>query len=444
MFKDKLQFSRERLEFFYSILILVTIPVLLVANTILLSISVRNNFDTELRRKADMANSLIASVAQTSLADQSKLQQEVDQFKAAGEDLEEIIIAQPVAGSNKFTIVAASSKNQVGKDTNDLQLQIAATRKQSIAQLVKDSTGRRYWSVLRPVVKDGQVLAVVGSTVSLEHADALIGNTLLRSLAILTVMVIVIILLLLNHFRFVQYAQLFRKLQEVDQLKNDFLSVATHELRAPMTVIKGNISNLLDGIGGIMDNQAKSTLADMYTETERLNSMVNDLLNVSRIEQGRITYDMAVVDAREIIEKVVTNFHDKAVQKGLTLAYEKPEAPALINVDSGRLTEIMTNLVDNAIKYSRQGTVTVTHKPADKKVRISVRDTGIGMNAAARERLFDRFYRVQNEQTKDIPGTGLGLWIIKQYIEHMNGTITVDSLENVGTEFIVEFPQASS
>jgi signal transduction histidine kinase len=252
---------------------------------------------------------------------------------------------------------------------------------------------------------------------------------------------VLIVLLLLNHFKFVQYAMLFRKLKEVDQLKNDFLSVATHELRAPMTVIKGSIENLVDGITGKVDERGKETLTTISAETDRLNGLVTDLLNVSRLEQGRISYKFETIDARDTCARLVEQFTAKAKSKGMEISYEKPETPATISVDSGRLIEIMTNLIDNAIKYSRKGTVVVSHKDDAEHVRISVRDTGIGIAAKDRERLFSRFYRVQTDETHGIPGTGLGLWIIKQYIESMHGTISVDSLEGVGTEFVVEFPR---
>ena len=112
----------------------------------------------------------------------------------------------------------------------------------------------------------------------------------------------------------------------------------------------------------------------------------------------------------------------------------------IITADHGRILEIFTNLIDNAIKYSLKGEVTVTHSIEKDIVKTIVKDTGIGLSAKEREKLFSRFYRVQNEKTSAISGTGLGLWIIKQYIEAMKGKIYVDSLEGVGSSFTVEFP----
>lgn len=439
MFPGKLQVSRERLEFYYSIAVMIAIPVLIVANTLIIINAVQKDYNTELRQKADLVNGVIASSIVRDLDSPETLQAYVETISQENAELTDIHISQP-SPSSQFMMLATTDKARAGRPFTDIQSSLAANKQQSIAQLITTASGERKWSVIRPVVVDDKVVAVVSSAASLKEADALIANTLLQSLGIVGFTVVLSILLLLNHFKFVEYAMLFRKLKEVDQLKNDFLSVATHELRAPMTVIKGTIENLEDGIGGKVDKQAKATLDGMFNETERLNSLVTDLLNVSRIEQGKISYDMTDFDAREVIGQIVTQFTPRAAEKGLQLSYERPEQPVTVHVDRGRLVEIMTNLVDNAIKYSRTGTVVVSHKPADGTTRISVRDTGLGMSATERERLFKRFYRVQNDNTKGIPGTGLGLWIIKQYIESMHGSISVDSLEGVGTEFIVEFP----
>ncbi len=447
MFKEKFQFSRERLEFLYSVGLLVLIPVLVAANTLILVVAIRGDFDTELRRKASLANEVIAQSVKPDLNDPVALQAQVNGFTAANKELQQVTIAVPTEGQ-QFRVVASSDRQKVGSTSGSLQLLAVSSSKKAVAQDIEAADGERAWSVVSPVIIGQNVQAVITTDVSSKQADALIGNTLLRSLGIVAVTVLLIVLLLLNHFKFVQYALLFRKLKEVDQLKNDFLSVATHELRAPMTVIKGNIENLVDGITGTVDERGKESLLTMMAETDRLNSLVNDLLNVSRLEQGKISYNYEVFDASEVVEKLVEQFRTKAEDKGLSISYAEPEAPAIVNVDRGRLIEIMTNLIDNAIKYSRTGSVAVSFKDDQKDganhVRISVRDTGIGISAEARQRLFSRFYRVQTDQTKGIPGTGLGLWIIKQYIESMHGTITVDSLENVGTEFVVGFPRVET
>lgn len=445
MLKDKLQISRERLEYYYSIFILIIIPVLIAGNTLLMTGAVRQNADIELRRKADLVNSVLSSVISQHITDPTNLQNTVQTVSESRPELANIaVIKADPANNSSYKIIANKDANKVGNTISNVQYSLVSSSKKPIAQLLDTDHGR-VWNVVNPILdSNNNVAGLVTLDVSLNPADNLISSLLLRSLVIMSVSVIGVVLLLINHFKFVEYAMLFRKLKEVDQLKNDFLSVATHELRAPMTVIKGNISNIMDGLYGDIGEEVKPALQDMYEESERLNNLVTDLLNVSRIEQGRIKYDIQNVNPQDIIQKIVDQFQPKATTKGLTLNFVSAKQNIMISVDPGRLNEIMINLVDNAIKYSREGTVTITQRLATTKVQISVKDTGIGMSAGDRSKLFNRFYRIQNEQTKDIGGTGLGLWIIKQYIESMNGHISVDSLEGVGSEFIIEFPITKS
>lgn len=441
--QNKFQVNRTRLEFYYSIFILVIIPVLITANTLLLVVSVRRSFDTELRRKADLANTIIGTLIADQLEDPSAVQAIIVSIVKEKPELKRITIAIPTSKNGEFRTIAANDATLIGQETSNLQFAVVSSRNQSVAQLIKDSAdGSRLWSVVSPLRTNGnQVSGVLSTDVSLQEADALISNALLKSLVIVFVTMLVVVLLLLNHFRFVQYAMLFRKLKEVDQLKNDFLSVATHELKTPMAIIKGNIENIIDGLSGNVDDKAKETLRGMSHETDRLNNLVNDLLNVSRLEQGRVSYDIKPVDLRPIIENVVSQLTPKAQAKNLTLHYEQPNGSCVVLADEGRAIEIMTNIIDNAIKYSRRGAVTIAHKLSDDKVITTVRDTGIGMTADERDKLFTRFYRIKNENTRGIAGTGLGLWIVKQYVEHMKGTINVESLEGVGSEFVITFPR---
>ena len=139
---------------------------------------------------------------------------------------------------------------------------------------------------------------------------------------------------------------------------------------------------------------------------------------------------------------LVTQFSAKAEAKNIQLELQPTDIP-LVMADPSRLEEVFTNLIDNAIKYSRQGSVTIRQDVKKNVVSTHIKDTGIGMSAAERDRLFQRFARIRNEKTQNISGTGLGLWITKQYVEKMKGRIYVDSLEDVGSEFTVELPVAN-
>lgn len=433
--------SKEQREIIYSVAILVIIPLLFVFNTIYLTNNIRSDFNRELSRKADLVNDVLAESIKTQVDTPENIKPMLLSITEDHPEMKQISVYKPDGDS--YVLIATTSQDDQEVDSNEsLQLDIVTSRKRSVSALTESttSTGKdtRAWEVATPIFNDNdEVVAVVNSSVLTSDADELIDATFRREYVVLLVSIIVVIALLFRHFRLVGYADLLRKQKEVNQTMTDFLSVATHELKAPMTVIKGYVANVIEGDYGEVTDKIKEPLQMVTQQTERLNSMVTDLLNVSRIEQGRINFDMKQVDVTAITEMLVDQYENIANEKGITIIYDKPAQPVMLLADAGRVQEIMTNLIDNAVKYSVNGTVTIHHEEKGKLSAIKIRDTGIGMTSEERSRLFQRFYRVKNDQTKEISGTGLGLWIIKQYIEKMGGSIEVDSLPGVGTEFTV-------
>lgn len=432
--------NRSNLQLAYSGIVLLLVPAVIVINTLLLSSSVRRDYDTELRRKADLTNSVLAESVRPELVGGQIdiVQLKVNSLKLVRPELSRIIIASVIDGS--IEVVARS--NDLTDDVGlGLEATIAAEQKKSIAQLVdaRDQGGNetRAWYVVTPLLQDDEVIGVVSTSLSTTDADELIDKTFQDSTIVLGVSVIVVVMLLLNHFKFVGYAHLLDKQRELNQTMADFLSVATHELKAPMTIIRGSLDNILAEVYGGVPGELKEPINQSISQTERLNSLVQDLLDVSRIEQGRISYSITSVDVFEVARTISGMYAPRAEAKGLTYGFTSEEGPLYVLADSGRLQEIVTNLVDNAVKYTKTGEVRLTLEEGKDKVRIRVKDSGIGMDGDERKRLFQRFYRVQNDDTKEISGTGLGLWIIKQYIEAMGGTIEVDSIKGTGTEFVV-------
>jgi signal transduction histidine kinase len=281
-------------------------------------------------------------------------------------------------------------------------------------------------------------VAVTIMRVSLHDSDLLMNATLQRAFIGLAVILAVIVLLLLNHFRFVQYAELFRQQRELARMKDDFISIATHELKAPMSVIKGYISMTLEEK---LAPPVRDMLKIAFDQTDRLGRLVTDLLDVSRIEQGRTKYNLAPVDVPALITPLVdATFKAKAAEKSLALTYTPASGLPKVMADPDRVGEIFTNLIDNAIKYTPSGSVAIKHVTTPSSLVTTISDTGVGLSAEEIGQLFQRFYRARNADTQDIPGTGLGLWIIKQYAQAMGGNITVASKPHEGTTFTVTLP----
>lgn len=226
-------------------------------------------------------------------------------------------------------------------------------------------------------------------------------------------------------------------------MKDEFISMASHELRAPITGIRGYLKMILDKSFGELPDEVEEKLTLVASETDRLHDLVEDLLEVSRIEQQRIDLDIKPLDSQSIIEGMIQTFALQAKEKGLELKFTKQADLPKMKADESRLKQILVNLISNAIKYTPQGSVSLSSELVTGKqpmIKIKVSDTGLGMTAKDRDKLFEKFYRVKNEKTSGITGTGLGLWITKQLILLMKGDIYVDSIENVGTHVTILLP----
>lgn len=439
--------NRNKLEIIYSIGVIIAIPVILIANTIIISQSTNQAFDLELRRKADLANSIIAktSIDLIKNKDYDKLKQNLNELELSQPTLTQSAVI--VNDNNNLKLVAYSSS--APDSFNRTGAKIAIDRKQSISTLV-NTTDANYnqvqaWNVMTPILdSDNSVIAIISASFLTVDAQEAINSAYKTSFIVLIVSIILVMGLLFRHFRLVGYINLLAKQRELNQTMNDFLSVATHELKAPTTIIKGYLSNIMDGDYGMVNEPIKEPVNVALLQTDRLNSLVQDLLNVSRVEQGRIQYKLSTVDSVKILNTITTNYHSVAENKGLKLVYTPIADNNLIYADEGRVQEVFTNLIDNAIKYTATGSVTVTQQINKGFLITNFRDTGFGISPEAKERLFQRFYRVQTSQTQGISGTGLGLWIIKQYVTAMNGTIEVETMEGFGSNFIVKLPIATT
>lgn len=231
---------------------------------------------------------------------------------------------------------------------------------------------------------------------------------------------------------------------EVEQMKQELISIATHELRTPITGIKGYLDMILEGDAGEINPETREMLEEVTKINQRLADLVDDLLNVGRIEQGRIEFKPVPMDMVKLIEEVVKELQIQAKGKNLELRFASHPEHEMeqVKADPERTRQILINLIGNAVKYTPEGSVTVNIGKSDKEVIVAVEDTGLGMSKEAQKQLFEKFYRVKNEKTRQITGTGLGLWITKSLVEKQGGKIWVDSVEGKGSTFHFSLPMA--
>ena len=233
------------------------------------------------------------------------------------------------------------------------------------------------------------------------------------------------------------------KLQELDKLKDEFVSLASHELRTPMTAIKGSLSTILEGYAGEISKESREFLTAAYNENDRLIRLVNNLLNISRIEAGRFTFTITKVNMEKIITEVVKSLQPAATERAIFLKYEKDGVVPYIYGDEDKVKEVLINLVGNATKFTHKGGITVRTKVKDTMLITSVTDTGSGIAPEDIERLFKKFSQVGGNYARPTGGTGLGLYISKQIVEGQMGKIWLESTVDVGTTFFFSLPIAS-
>lgn len=228
---------------------------------------------------------------------------------------------------------------------------------------------------------------------------------------------------------------------ELERMKQELISISTHELRSPITAIKGYLDMVLSGDAGAINAEAKENLEEVVKINQRLADLVDDLLNVGRIEQGRMTIRLQKIDLLGLIDQTIQEYTPLAKDKNLRLSFQKVDLPQ-IKADPTRLRQVLNNLISNAIKYTHSGSVEVIAKQEEKNVVCQIKDSGLGIDKASQSRLFEKFYRVKTEQTRQITGTGLGLWISKKIVEMMGGKIWFESTEGKGSSFYFRLPIA--
>lgn len=221
--------------------------------------------------------------------------------------------------------------------------------------------------------------------------------------------------------------------------RNEFFANITHELKTPLTYIKGYTQAIKKNLYQ-SEKEKNDYLTIIENETNQMNNLMDDLMDLSKIEEGKLNLHMEDLDLIELMETVVNKGKFKASKKGLHITYQAPDQVALIFADGQRMEQIFTNLLENAIRYTEQGSIHVNISYKLNAIVVEISDTGIGIAASDLPLLFDRFYRVDKSRSRSSGGTGLGLSIVKKLVEVHKGTIDLESVQHKGTKVTVTFP----
>lgn len=233
-----------------------------------------------------------------------------------------------------------------------------------------------------------------------------------------------------------------RRLQELDKQKTEFLSIASHQLRTPLSILKGYIELIQDGAYGRPTKKLLQTLTDMDQSNERLIRLVDEFLNISRIEQGRVKYSFTAANINAMLGSVVKELTERAEAKGLRIVWRPNARVTEVYMDEEKIRHVTFNLIDNAIKYSAHGAITVTLEADACEATVRIKDQGIGFNAKKDgANFFQKFYRGDNVKTLAVNGTGLGIYVCRKFIEaHFGRVWAVSRGLHKGSEFGFAIP----
>lgn len=233
------------------------------------------------------------------------------------------------------------------------------------------------------------------------------------------------------------------ELKKLEQMRSEFLGNVSHELRTPIFSVQGYLETLLDG--AVDDPEVnRQFLEKAYQNAQRLNLLLGELIEISRIESGDLQLSFRHFDLTEVISDVVTSMENRARQGQVALSiHTDHHSSNHVLADKERIAQVLTNLIDNAIKYNEEnGSVVVSTTRVHNNVRVSVADTGIGIDPQHHERLFERFYRIDKDRARQVGGSGLGLAIVKHILEAHHSKIEVVSNPSGGTTMMFELPAA--
>ncbi|MBW1921855.1 MAG: response regulator [Deltaproteobacteria bacterium] len=231
--------------------------------------------------------------------------------------------------------------------------------------------------------------------------------------------------------------------KQLDRMKTDFVNMVAHELRSPLVSLKQILNVLLEGLAGALAEKQEEFLTRGSSKIDALLELINDLLDVSRIEAGAHIQEEVPTDLEKIIAETVVFMEPRARAKGLRIAYECKDMKP-IQADPRGMEEVFHNLIGNAVNYSPNGgEIRIVGRGRGEYLEVSVTDEGIGIPEEELPKIFDKFYRVKDPRTRSVVGTGLGLSIVKGIVEAHRGTIDVESNEGVGTTFRIRLPLSS-
>jgi PAS domain S-box-containing protein len=365
-------------------------------------------------------------------------------IRAQAERLGEMLKQQQVEATKSQAILEAVADGVIVADASGKIILVNAAAERVLQLPREDALGRATGEMLGLYGSQAQVYMDTVSRWVVQPETYSVGEHLATQFSIGDRVVSVHLAPVTLAEEFLGTVSVFRDVTvevETERAKTEFVSMVSHELRTPITPIKGYVDLLLMGVVGEPSEAQRDFLTIVKHNADRLMVLVNDLLDLSRIESGRVELVIKNVRINELVDQVVNMAETRAGQSGVSLTTEIPYDLPVVKADPDRVVQILNNLVNNACQYTPSGgVVLVSAETRDDLVHVSVHDTGIGIPPEFQAKVFDRFYRADHPLVQQTPGTGLGLSIVKSLVEMHGGTISVESEVDLGSTFTFTLP----
>ena len=229
------------------------------------------------------------------------------------------------------------------------------------------------------------------------------------------------------------------KLRELDEAKDEFISMASHQLRTPLTSVKGYLSMLGEGDAGKLNEMQKKFVDQAFISSQRMVYLIADLLNVSRLKTGKFIIEAHPAYLPDVIESEIAQLYETVKSRGLTMEYDKPKSFTMLNLDETKIRQVIMNFADNAIYYTPKGKIKISLTEDADAVEFTITDSGMGVPKAEQHHLFTKFYRAGNARKSRPDGTGLGLYMAKKVVIAQGGSLIFKSAEGKGSTFGFRF-----
>ncbi len=431
-----LLYIRQNPQFLFTLLLIVVVPVgFVVSGQEFLKASRENQQTLEARRIGTM-HDVFSSYIRAVAAQPEKIQSEINALSAQNVDITTFTVAKETPEG--LLIIASQDTTLIGTTTDISGIFAGARASDDTMSFSTTKDDVPYWLSTRyiPYEQTGYYLYTEHSREGVMQVFEKRESRAYRWLAGILILVMV---LLIRHVRLIDYSYLYREVKKANEMKDLFTNMIAHELRAPLTAMRGYASMIRER--GNVPTDIQTNASRIEEASERLIVIVSDLLDVARIQSGKLAVEKVSVDITEVVGVVVEALRPSALEKQIGISLEGVKSTLSVMGDGKRLNQALTNLVSNAIKYTPKGNITISLEDRKDRVEIRVKDTGMGIRAEDQKSLFAPFFRVQTDDVSKITGTGLGMWITKQLIELMGGSIGVESIRGVGTHVVVTLPK---